>query len=234
MVDSSTIATIPASFTPAVTGASAPSPLMATTRLWQQTGTGKTHGFLQLVVDLLRRDHWRALIDSGQGIFKLALPDETSAVKTVDPAWLVEATEGALLSVRNMMSVPFVTSASTQRDLPSWWPDFALGMTSLMCLETDWDSSGGSAPETATLVQALTLLGLVLRPNAVAPAVVPLSDGAVQLEWHRRGADVEIIVGDVEDAGICISEQSGEWEATLDEPEVLEELAARLEAITAP
>lgn len=234
MAESATIRTLSAWPAPAATGASAPSPPVSATRLSASTGTGKTLAVIELVLDVLRRDRWRTLVESGQGIFKLSLPDETSAVEALDPRWLVEATEGTLLSVRNVMSVPFGISASTQRKLPGWWPDVEMQIASLMSLEVDWDSSGGVAPELSVLLEASALLGEVLRPTAVAPALVPLSDGAVQLEWHRRGADVEIIVGDVEDAGAFVSDRSGDWETPLDEPGAIEELAKRLDHIAAP
>lgn len=82
-------------------------------------------------------------------------------------------------------------------------------------LQPDWDGYGGTpvAEETRTLV--LKLLYNVLSPNDAVPALVPGSDGAVNVEWRRPGLIFEV---EVEPSGhLCayyLDEERGgeEWE----------------------
>lgn len=54
-----------------------------------------------------------------------------------------------------------------------------------------WDSYGGEPTTQAAAVAALRFLD-ALR---TAPAVVPCSDGGLQLEWHTAGYDIEVAFG---------------------------------------
>jgi hypothetical protein len=40
--------------------------------------------------------------------------------------------------------------------------------------------------------QALRVLVEVMEIDSPAPSVVPLSDGGIQVEWHRHGRNLEI------------------------------------------
>ena len=63
----------------------------------------------------------------------------------------------------------------------------------IQCLPENWDSYGAPVVKNELVQKALYLLGLVMEQNSPVPAVVPLSDGGVQLEWHRRKQDLEIV-----------------------------------------
>jgi hypothetical protein len=58
-------------------------------------------------------------------------------------------------------------------------------------LPPGWDSYDGAPTSQAAAVAALRLLSVL----TTAPAVVPCSDGGVQLEWHTQGVDIEIACG---------------------------------------
>jgi hypothetical protein len=45
------------------------------------------------------------------------------------------------------------------------------------------------------MVTALSVMARVLHDDSVAPPIVPLSEGGLQLEWHRDGEELEIRVG---------------------------------------
>jgi len=62
----------------------------------------------------------------------------------------------------------------------------------LLSLQPDWDSYGANAIEQKYLDQAKEFLEQVMREDTAMPALVPLADGGVQLEWHVNGFDVEI------------------------------------------
>jgi hypothetical protein len=53
----------------------------------------------------------------------------------------------------------------------------------------------------------------VMDNDAPAPSVVPLSDGGVQLEWHRRGRNLEIEFPADEAPGFYYYEDGSEFES---------------------
>lgn len=65
----------------------------------------------------------------------------------------------------------------------------------LRALPPGWDTYGGKTPDGATLDKAVEL-ALAVAPLVpdYDPALVPCSDGSVQVEWHDGGYDVEMWV----------------------------------------
>lgn len=59
-------------------------------------------------------------------------------------------------------------------------------------LPRDWDSYDGLPMTPAALSNAMTFLAGFVDADSAAPSVVPMSDGGVQLEWHRGDLDVEV------------------------------------------
>lgn len=77
--------------------------------------------------------------------------------------------------------------------LPPWFDSLMQGFVDLLTLPENWDSYG-AAPIVPTIInEALSLMNGLLGPTSPAPRVVPLSSGGLQLEWHRKGMDLEII-----------------------------------------
>jgi hypothetical protein len=67
-------------------------------------------------------------------------------------------------------------------------------MEALLALAPGWDSYSATAIERDRAIAALGLIWLAIANGAPMPAIVPTSDGGIQLEWHRRGVDLEIRV----------------------------------------
>jgi hypothetical protein len=67
-------------------------------------------------------------------------------------------------------------------------------MDDLLQLPEDWDSYGARPIDARAVDAALRLLRATMQPNTPLPSVVPMSRGDVQLEWHVRGLDIEIVV----------------------------------------
>lgn len=65
-------------------------------------------------------------------------------------------------------------------------------MVRLLSMPPGWDSYGGKPIDRQKATAALALVGTAIEKGAPMPAIVPTSDGSVQLEWHRRGVDLEI------------------------------------------
>ena len=63
----------------------------------------------------------------------------------------------------------------------------------LECAELDagWDSYGALPTTTSSMTEAMRFVAAFLTDDSPTPSVVPLSDGGVQLEWHRGGVDIE-------------------------------------------
>lgn len=62
----------------------------------------------------------------------------------------------------------------------------------LLLLPANWDSYGAEPIDWHRAAAALSLLWIAIVNGAPLPAIVPTSDGSIQLEWHRCGVDLEI------------------------------------------
>lgn len=73
--------------------------------------------------------------------------------------------------------------------------DLETRLSELLRLPQGWDGYRGAptAPQVADRVRAS--LARCQRGDGVSPAIVPGSDGDVQLEWHAGGIDLEIAIG---------------------------------------
>lgn len=77
---------------------------------------------------------------------------------------------------------------------PAWFYPLLSRLQQLIQLGDNWDSYGGQPPRDQAITTALNLLAGVLRHESIPPAIVPTSEGGVQLEWHRSGSELEIRV----------------------------------------
>jgi hypothetical protein len=75
---------------------------------------------------------------------------------------------------------------------PRWFYAVLGRLQHLSKLGENWDSYGGEAPTDKSILAALAVVSNVLRYESVAPMIFPLSEGGVQVEWHRDGEELEI------------------------------------------
>jgi hypothetical protein len=66
-------------------------------------------------------------------------------------------------------------------------------ISSIQLLGENWDSYGGKKTSDDLIKLALSILTQIMPVNAPVPSVVPLGDGGLQLEWHRKQQDLEIV-----------------------------------------
>jgi hypothetical protein len=103
-----------------------------------------------------------------------------------------------------------------------------------LSLRRGWDTYDARPISYKSAEDALTFLSQIIDPAASPPAVVPLADGGVQIEWHRRGLDVEFAFSPDEQPEIYVAdrETGSEWEVGPSSPEFNEirPLLARLAA----
>lgn len=64
----------------------------------------------------------------------------------------------------------------------------------LVALGAGWDTYGSQPIRPAVALHAVRLLAAILSDDVPTPSIVPTSTGGLQLEWHQRGADLELEV----------------------------------------
>lgn len=74
---------------------------------------------------------------------------------------------------------------------PGWLPPTLKRLRDLLRLPSDWDGYGAAETRLDDAVDALIFLRRVMLASTPLPAIVPLNDGGVQLEWHESGLDFE-------------------------------------------
>jgi hypothetical protein len=91
--------------------------------------------------------------------------------------------------------VPFGTSTIAVYEQLPWWSRAAMERISRLGeLKANWDSYGGRPIDPYCAMAAIQFVLSVLGPSIPTPAIVPLNRGGIQLEWHRRGVDLEVAV----------------------------------------
>ncbi len=77
--------------------------------------------------------------------------------------------------------------------LPGWFDPLLQGFVDLLTLPPNWDSYGAGTIDPDLVREALNFMNDLLGPSSLAPRVVPLSSGGLQLEWHRKPIDLEVV-----------------------------------------
>jgi hypothetical protein len=95
-----------------------------------------------------------------------------------------------------------------------WLGDTVKGLGNTLGLARGWDTYNGAPVSPQSVQRALAFLLGFLEPSSPTPAVVPLSDGGVQMEWHRGGLDVELTFSPREAPELFVRdvESGDEWE----------------------
>ena len=95
----------------------------------------------------------------------------------------------------------------------------------LVHLPTGWNSYGAKPVTNEAVEAAIAFLveAISASQNVVAPAIVPTVRGGLQLEWHRRGVDLEIEFGP--DASGSWYAEDRETEETVEGPLLNENVA---------
>jgi hypothetical protein len=90
-----------------------------------------------------------------------------------------------------------------------------------LSLRRGWDTYDALPISYQSAEDALTFLSQIIDPAASPPAVVPLADGGVQLEWHRGGLDVEFAFSPDEQPELYVAdrETGTEWDLNPFSPE---------------
>lgn len=77
---------------------------------------------------------------------------------------------------------------------PKWQPEADERLADLMLLRRGWNGPN-SGPISVGIAQYIrAVLQSVMQRHTPLPSFVPAQGGAVQLEWHQNGLDVELMV----------------------------------------
>jgi len=75
----------------------------------------------------------------------------------------------------------------------AWIGSILQGFANLLTLEANWDGENGKPIAPALVGSALKFVRIAMVDFRLPPpSIVPISDGGLQIEWHRRGKDFEI------------------------------------------
>jgi hypothetical protein len=108
---------------------------------------------------------------------------DSIAAQTIDAA--LRAPMAVSTSMLGRTDVGFV---------PEWVNVFQQRIAELHGLRRDWDGRGSAAVRPDALFFAYSVLGQSMAPATVAPSVIPLGHGGVQMVWSSADADVEVEV----------------------------------------
>lgn len=115
----------------------------------------------------------------------------------------------------------------------SWRAAVDERLAKLSTYSKGWDGYEGEAPRRTVIAFARSILNSVMSPTTPAPAIVPMSGGGLQLEWHAGGLDIELAIYRPREAELSVVFADGR-DPVEDEPltssfdalsSVLEELA---------
>lgn len=104
-------------------------------------------------------------------------------------------------------------SPTCEPDVPAWLMPTVQSFLYLLQLPRNWDGYGAMEIQEQIAQKALTVLVEVMENDAPAPSVVPLDDGGIQVEWHRRGRNLEIEFPAGEAPGFYYYEDGSELES---------------------
>lgn len=79
-------------------------------------------------------------------------------------------------------------------EVPDWFPLILPALSQCLFLKENWDSYGARRIFPEAVESAVSILASLPR-NVPKPAIVPTSEGNIQLEWHESGIDLELEVG---------------------------------------
>lgn len=91
----------------------------------------------------------------------------------------------------------FAIASETAHRAPDWLDRAVARFNELGVMRRGWDGAGARPPTQTAGVAALRAVIEImsaLDAGAPVPAIVPMFDGGIQLEWHSRELDIEISV----------------------------------------
>jgi hypothetical protein len=102
-------------------------------------------------------------------------------------------------------------------DASPWYRAALDRISGLTALAVGWNGYDAREVKADMAIDTAKFLTKVAFPRIAAPSIVTLSDGGVQVEWHRGGVDIEIVFSDEEPGVYVVDREGGEVELPLTE-----------------
>lgn len=100
-------------------------------------------------------------------------------------------------------------SLNVEQPAADWLRAAIRRVEDLTALAPGWDGYGAKAIDAGVALQVVSFLLDHAYRTLPEPAIVPLADGGLQIEWHHNGVDLEIAFSDDEAAVFLEDHQTG-------------------------
>lgn len=158
-------------------------------------------------------------VDEGLGVLaESSLLGRLPASQTVTATWaLADPLVKTTLRESPGRRARRIEIRAPRRDLPEELLRALERACELQRLPRGWNSHGAEPVSDTAFRQVIEFLTAYVVRGVAGPALVPTVRGGLQLEWHRRGVDIEVEVGPDGSVSWCAEDrQSGdEVEAVL-------------------
>ena len=109
-------------------------------------------------------------------------------------------------------------SPQSTASLPLWLDPTLHRMQELLDLHGDWDRRGSAAVRVDALAFTYSMLSQIMAPTTIAPSIVPLGHGGVQLLWASPSVEIEVEIVQPNEITIYHLDRAtgaeNEWQAT--------------------
>lgn len=152
-------------------------------------------------------------VDAGAGVLA-----ESSVLGCLSPAETVAATYALAdpLVRTTPQESPWqparrIAIRAPRRDLPEGLLGALERACELQQLPSGWNAHGAEPLSDTAFRRAIEFLAAYVVRGVAGPALVPTVRGGLQLEWHRRGVDIEVEIGPEGSVSWCAEDrQSGD------------------------
>jgi len=106
-------------------------------------------------------------------------------------------------------SFALVELSNLQVQESAWRAVVEKRLNELLKLRKGWDGHNSGPVSSATATFARAILRSVMTDETPPPALVPANGGALQLEWHQQGLDIELMIYRATDAELTVHFHDG-------------------------
>lgn len=108
--------------------------------------------------------------------------------------FLLETTSSVTPAKRpNILGLRISPDSTIETTSPPWLRALEKRVNVLLSLPSDWDGEGADRISYECVMAAFSFVLANVTHETPAPQFVPTSQGGVQVEWHLRGIDFELL-----------------------------------------
>lgn len=78
--------------------------------------------------------------------------------------------------------------------VPAWFGAVSARLAQLRGLKAGWDGYASPPIRGDIFAYAESILESIMLDRTPAPSIMPVSGGGLQMEWHRQGASIELLL----------------------------------------